>query len=80
MTVLDGVRSRPRWSRPLSKIEFALFAALLALSIVGAAGAVRPQLQSAMDRIAAALAPEKERPCIGLACVAPAAGAPSDTR
>lgn len=64
----------------MTKLELALLAGLMAISIVGAAGALRPQLQSTMDRIAAALAPEKERPCIGLACVAPAAGAPSDTR
>lgn len=64
----------------MTKLELALLAGLMAITIVGAAGAMRPQLQSTMDRIAATLAPEKDRPCIGLACVAPAAGAPADTR
>jgi Flp pilus assembly pilin Flp len=80
MTVLNWLRSRPRRSRPLTKIELALLVGLMAITIVGAADAVRPQLQTTLDRIAAALAPEKDRPCLGIACVAPAAGAPSDMR
>lgn len=64
----------------MTKLELALLAGLMAISIVGAAGAMRPQLRATFDRIATALAPEQDRPCLGLACVAPAAGAPSAAR
>lgn len=60
----------------MTKIEFALLAGLMAMTLIGAAAPLSRQLSQTLDRIAAALLPEQERPCEGLACVAPAAGGP----
>lgn len=60
----------------MTKIEYALLAGLMAVTLVGAAAPLKLHLSSTFDRIAAALVPERERPCVGLECVAPAAGDP----
>ena len=58
----------------MSKIELVLLASLMAVTVIGALGTMRPELERTLQQVAAALRDEPVPPCQGLACIAPAAG------